>query len=389
MPAFKNFGITFLISVLIFSIVAYFMVGFLTSTVSGILDKENDLLDSFFTEPVTDTTDPDKKDPDDIPEVKGESFTVLFALTDKRTDVYDYFPEKEKDIEKIETDAKKSFGLLTKDYHTVKVKSIVLVRICKETGEYSILPVPSISKVYTQMGAGYTLLEDVMYFYDKEYFVQKVSAMTGIIPDYTFITNISEMDDVVKAVGSFTCYVSEDIYTDGKTYFPEPPKETTSVETTVPETKAPEKDKNKADVTTKEEEKKPEIKKTVSAGKVTVGASNVEAILLYENYTEGVAECSELHAEFVKGMLSKLSKMDDSALAKLLAELVKKEKIQTDMTEAQLKNKGEIIRAFDKFTVKIYEYPGAMAGQLFAPDIMGAARQYLGLRIPADPEAAS
>ena len=57
MPAFKNFGITFLISVLIFSIVAYFMVGFLTSTVSGILDKENDLLDSFFTEPVTDTTD--------------------------------------------------------------------------------------------------------------------------------------------------------------------------------------------------------------------------------------------------------------------------------------------------------------------------------------------
>ncbi|MBQ7827393.1 MAG: hypothetical protein IJ386_03925, partial [Clostridia bacterium] len=231
MPAFKNFGITFLISVLIFSIVAYFMVGFLTSTVSGILDRENDRLDSFFTEAPTDTTDVLQNTDEDAPEVKGDSFTVLFGITDKREEVYDYFPETDKEIEKIETDQKKSVGLLGKDYHTVKVKNIVLVRVCKETREYSIIPVPSISRVYTQMGAGYTLLEDVMYLYDKEYFVQKVSAMTGIIPDYTFIVNVTEMDDIVKAIGGFSCYVSEDIYTDGKNYFPEPPKETTSTET--------------------------------------------------------------------------------------------------------------------------------------------------------------
>lgn len=385
MPAFKNFGITFLISLLIFSIVAYFMVGFLTSTVKGILDEENERLDSLFTEPADVTTGPDEKKPDEIPQVKGESFTALFVLTDKREDTFTYLPEGDKAIEKIETDAKKSFGLLAKEYRSIKVKSVVLVRVCKETGEYNILPVPTNSKVYTQLGAGYTLLEDVMYFYDKEYFTQKVSAMTGIIPDYTFIANITEMDDIVKAVGSFTCRVNDDIYTDGKDYFPKPVEETSVTgATSVPETKAPDKDT----VTTKEEETV-KIEKAVSAGKVTVGASNVEAILLFEDYTEGVAKYSTLHAEFVKGMLSKLAGMDDSSLAKLLANLVKKEKVQTDMTEAQIKAKGEIIRAYSDFTVKVYDYPGAMAGEQFAPDIMGAAKQFLGLRLPPDPEAAS
>lgn len=386
MPAFKNFGITFLISVLIFSIVAYFMVGFLTSTVSGILDRENDRLDSFFTEAPTDTTDVELKTDDNTPEVKGDSFTVLFGITDKRDEVFDYFPETDKEIEKIETDREKSVGLLSKDYRTVKVKNIVLVRVCKETREYSIIPVPSIARVYTQMGAGYTLLEDVMYLYDKEYFVQKVSAMTGIIPDYTFIANVTEMDDIVKSIGSFSCYVSEDIYTDGESYFPEPPKETTSTETSEV-TAAPEKEPAKTEATTAPEEIK--LEKAVSAGNVTVGAKNVEALLLFEDPVNGVRNVCELQAEFYKGMLTKLSKMDDAALKKLLAEFVKKEKLETDMTEEQLQSKGELVRAFPDFTVKIYEYPGVMSGEIFSPDIMGAARQFLGMRLPPDPAKAS
>ena len=387
MPAFKNFGITFLISVLIFSIVAYFMVGFLTSTVSGILDRENDRLDSFFTEAPTDTTDVLQNTDEDAPEVKGDSFTVLFGITDKREEVYDYFPETDKEIEKIETDQKKSVGLLGKDYHTVKVKNIVLVRVCKETREYSIIPVPSISRVYTQMGAGYTLLEDVMYLYDKEYFVQKVSAMTGIIPDYTFIANVTEMDDIVKAIGGFSCYVSEDIYTDGENYFPEPPKETTSTETAEVTTGA-EKETAKAE-TTVDPKDEIKIERAVSAGNVTVGATNVEALLLFEDPADGVRNVCELQAEFMKGMLAKLSKMDDSALTKLLSELIKKEKLDTDMTDKQLQSKGELIRAYPDFTVKIYEYPGVMSGDIFSPDIMGAARQFLGMRLPADPAKAS
>ena len=215
--------------------------------------------------------------------------------------------------------------------------------------------------------------------------------MTGITADYTFIANITEMDDIVKSIGSFTCRVNEDIYTDGKTYFPEPPEETTVTEvTTTAETTASDKNKDKdKNAVTTEKEEAVKIEKAVSAGKVTVGASNVEAILLFEDYTDGVSKYSEIHSEFVKGMLSKLSGMEDSSLTKLLSDLVKKDKIQTDMTEDQLKSKGEILRAYDEFTVNVYDYPGAMSGQEFAPDIMDAAKQFLGLRIPADPAKVS
>lgn len=389
LPALKNFGITFLISALIFSVVAYFLAGFLTSTVSGILDDENERLDSLFEDLPEDTTVPEEEDPSVIPEVEGDSFTVLFAMTDKRDDVFDYLPEKEEDIKKIETDAEKSVGLLTKDYHTEKIKSIVLVRVSKETGEYSIIPIPSVSKVYTQMGAGYTLLEDLEYFYDKEYFIQKVAAMTGITPDYTFFVNVTEMDDVIKAIGGFACAIPEDIYTDGENYLVKPPEESTTEETSA-ETEAPDKnaEKDKTDGTAAEEEKV-ELKKVVSRGNVTIGASNVEAILLFEDYTDGVAERCELHAEFVKGLLGKLSSMDDAALSSVYTALTKKDKIETDMTKEQLLAKGDLIRAYGDFTVTVHEYPGAMSGELFVPDIMDAAKDFLGLRLPADPTKVS
>ncbi len=384
MPALKNFGITFLISALIFSVVSYFMVGFLTSTVNGILDEENNRLEALFTDSPDVTEDPDEKDPADIPKVNGDSFSVLFALTDKREDVFKYLPEGEDEIKAITTDQEKSFGVLAEDYHTVKVKSIVLVRVSKETGEFSIIPVPAISRIYTQMGAGTTALEDVMYFYDKDYFVQKVSAMTGVVPDYTVIANISEMDDVVKAVGGFTCKVGDDIYSDGTNYFPEPPPETTVIETTVAETEPPEKGEDGKKDETTEEEEVIVIEKVVSRGNVTVGPSNVEALLLYEGYVDdGVDIRYQIHIEFIKGILGNLSGMDNGKLSNVYNNL--KDKIEIDMTEDQLLKKGDILRAYKKFDKDVLDYPGKMEGDYFNPDIDVAVRKFLGLRIEPDP----
>ena len=395
MVALKNFGITFLISILVFGITAYFVSGFFTSTVNGILDKENDRLDQLFTEAVDQTSTEDEGNEDILPEVKGDSFTVLFGVTDHRDGDFDYFPEDEKAISKIETDDKKSVGLLVKDYRTVKVKSIVLMRVCKETREYNFISIPSTSKVYTQMGGGYTLLEDVMYFYDQDYFVQKVAAMTGITPDYTVFVNITDLDDVLTQTGGFTCHVPEDIYTDGKDFFPEPPEETTGEETTAPETKTSEKDKDKGkDKDKKDEEKEPEeekvvLEKVVSAGNITVGASNIEALLLYEGYEGGISTRSEVLVDIVEGFVKKLSDMDDGALSRVYTNLTKKDKITTNMTESQLLSKGDLLRAFGNFKSDAPVYPGAMNGELFVPDIMAAVRQYLGLRIPSDPAKAS
>ena len=363
--------------------VAYFVVGFLTSTVSGILADENDRLDQLLTDITEDTTSESPDEPKAVPEVSGDSFTVLFGVTDRREDVFSYFPENEEEIEAIKTDDDGSVGLLAKDYHTVKVKSVIIMRVCKETGEYTFIPIPSTSKVYTQMGGGYTLLEDVMYFYDKEYFTQKVTAMTGIVPDYTVFVNVTDMASVLNAVGGFTCYVEEDIYTDGKNYFPKP-EETTTAETEQAETG--EDNKNNAE-TSKED--KVVIEKAVSAGNVSVGSSNIEALLLYENYEDGTAGRCSLLSEILKGFIGRLSQMDNAALSQVYGSLIGNSKIDTDMTESELLAKGELLRAYDEFETTVEEYPGAMNGDYFVPDIMDAVKQYLGLRLPRDPAKGS
>lgn len=383
MPALKNFGITFLISAVVFSIVAYFAVGFLSSTVSGILDDENDRLDELFTEAPEDSMEDPGLPSDTVPEVEGDSFTVLFGITDKRDEAFDYFPDNDKAISKISTDDKKSVGLLTKDYRTVKVKSIVLMRVCKESGEYTFISVPSSSKVYTQMGAGNVLLEDVMFFYGQEYFVQKVAAMTGITPDYSVFVNVTELDDVLKQTGGFTCHISEDIYTDGKEYVPEPPEETTAEETTAPETEPSKDDKDKKPAESEEEEIV--LEKAVSAGNVTVGASNIEAIVLYEHYADGVKERSEVLCNVARGFVGRLSLMDDAAMTNVLKNLTKNDKITTDITDATVGAKGDLIRAYSEFTTSVEEYPGSESDGLFTPSIMEAAKKFLGMRLPADP----
>lgn len=363
LPTLKNFGITFLISALIFSIVAYFLVGFLTSTVSGILDEENGRLDSLFTEEPENSSDDSAAVPDTVPEVEGNSFTVLFGVTDRREELFDYYPDESK-LEKLDTGLEESVGTLVCDYQTVKVKSIVLMRVSKETGEYTFISVPSVSKVYAQMGAGYTLLEDLMYFYNKDYFVQKVSAMTGITPDYTVFVNVTDMDDVLKEIGGFSCYIPDDIYTDGKSYFPNPYAKTSD--------------------DTDTGEKDADIKKAVSAGNVTVGASNIEAILLYENYEDGIKERSELLTNLLRGVMGRLSRLDDSGLSKVYKSLTKDDTVDTDIRESELLAKGELIRAYDSFTKTTFEYPGTVSDGEFSPETMKAVKQLLGLRIPAD-----
>ena len=234
-----------------------------------------------------------------------------------------------------------------------------------------------------------------MFYYDQEFFVEKVAAMTGITPDYTCFVNVTDMDDVMKAVGGFTCHIDEDIYTDGKIYFTMSPEESAAAETTVPETTAPKTDdkkdkENKNDKKDKNDKKEPEeekvvIKRVVKHGNVTVGATNIEALLLCEDYNGNLTERTELNAEILQGIIGKLASMNNGNLSGVYQALTKNNKVNTDMTEAQFIEKGNLIRAYSDFEIATMAYPGDVRGSFFMPDVLDGTKQYYGLRIPADP----
>ncbi|MBP3377109.1 MAG: hypothetical protein J6L96_00015 [Clostridia bacterium] len=399
MSALKNFGITFLISSIVFGIVAYFVTGLFTSTVDGILDDPNELLGQLLTEAVEVTTEEIKEPDDDLLEIEGDSYTVLITVTDRNDNLYEYYPKTEEELKAIPTDDKKSQGLLSKEYKNVKTKAIILMQVSKETGEYRFIPIPSVMEIHFPMirkHGDYVPVEDIMYMYDEEFYVNKIEAITGISPDYTVLVNITEFDDIFKETGDITCHIKDDIYTDGKTYFTmtkdefkEYEEEQKAKEEAKKEEdeKKDDKDKNdKNDDKVKDEEPEEEIiiEKVVSAGNVTVGAKNIEAIFMYENYENGFTERSDLLVELLKSFLSKLSSMDDATLARVYGNLYNKGYITTDISNEQFLSKVELLRAYNDYEAVTYHYQ-ANQKKLLDLDIQNAVKQLLGLRLPPDP----
>ena len=139
LSAFKNFGVTFLISLAIFGVIAYFATGFVTGTVTDILQNEHDKLSEIIqnNDPVSDETEDISDNPDVTPEkeILGESFNFLIVTTDYRPDAFaDYLPAQE-DIKLGRLNQTKPtdyFGYLSSEYRVTNVTSIVAVRIDKE-----------------------------------------------------------------------------------------------------------------------------------------------------------------------------------------------------------------------------------------------------------------
>ena len=125
--------------------------------------------------------------------------------------------------------------------------------------------------------------------------------------------------------------------------------------------------------------------KAVSSGNVSVTKSNIEAIMLYENYKDGADSRAELVANIFRGFLEKFSHLSDGDLSFLYSKFVPA-KIETDMTDAALVSKGEILRAYSQFTTTVEKYPGKMSEDgRFIPDSPNAIRSYMSLRLPPDP----
>ena len=136
LSAFKNFGVTFLIAAVVFGVIAYFATGFVTNTVTDILDNEKSKLNEIMQDPDAEevpqeTTDPDINPLDEqLPE--GKSFNFLVLTTNDRCDLYDdYEPTLEvmysKDASIV--DPKITVGCLTDGYRKKSVSSMSI--FCK------------------------------------------------------------------------------------------------------------------------------------------------------------------------------------------------------------------------------------------------------------------
>ncbi len=218
LSALKNFGVTFLVSALIFGIIAYFATSFVTGTVESIFRSEKEELDNI----IKDSENSDGEEPD-IPgttpdnTIDGDSFSFLMITTDYRPDLYDNYILSSDDTEWFSTaKPSDSIGVLSGGYRTAHVSSITLVILDKDNRNtvYSYIT-PSL-RVTT--ASGYRTLSEVYYTYGIDKLCEYVTSLTGIVPDYSFILGGSDMAAFTTVAGTVQVNNPSAVYTDGMYY---------------------------------------------------------------------------------------------------------------------------------------------------------------------------
>lgn len=232
LSALKNFGVTFLISAVVFGVIAYFATGFVTNTVNDILENEKSELSDIIQDSETDDNNTETQIKTEEPTTdsltNGKKLNFLVITTDDRSDIYDdYEPSLDIMYNKNanNVDPKTTVGCLTSGYRKKSVSSIVLVHIDSDKKQYVYTYLSPETRVYTN--SGYLSLSDVFYLNGSENLTDYIFALTGLDISYIFTLNAYNMDEFISKLGSTQVYLPKDIYSSGKGYttLPETPIE--------------------------------------------------------------------------------------------------------------------------------------------------------------------
>ena len=339
LSAFKNFFVTFLIAALVFGSVAYFATRFLTDTITGIFDAEENELDQILN-PTTDSgavtsapvteppVKPDTPNPEDV--IQGESFKMLFIVTDYQPDIFnDYLPSDDQ-LAAMQNDPSVTTGVLGTAYRRPRACAVLLLRADKERSEFTFTAFPSAMRVSTSSGE--QSMADLYNLYGRDFIVSEVASLTGLEIDYDLLLNITELSDIVTELGGIPMYFSKELYYNGR------------ISTTVKPS----------------DEDKDFLPLLYGIGKNNVDGPGAVALLMNEDYSTGVAERCVTLVTFFTELLNKLTAMSEADLTAFYDNLCEDALIDTTFTVKELVSHADLIYAYTRedFKKTTLSYPG-------------------------------
>lgn len=338
LSAFKNFFVTFLIAAIVFGSVAYFAARFLTDTITGIFDAEENELDSILN-PTTDSsavtspvTEPPSASDDPAPEdvISGKSFNMLFIVTDYQPDIFsDYLPSDEQ-LAAMQNTEDGTTGVLGVSYRRPRACAILLLRADKERKEFTFTVFPSPMRVYTSSGT--QSMADLYNLYGRDFILSEVSALTGVEIDYYLLLNITELSDIVTELGGVSMYLSKELYYNGQV--------STSVKP------APE-----------DAELLPLL---YGIGKNNIDGPGAVALLMNEDYSAGVSERSATLITFFTELLNKMTAMSEADFTAFYDKICEEALVDTTFTAKDMVSEIDLIYAYTRedFRKTTLSYPG-------------------------------
>ncbi len=341
LSALKNFFITFLIAALVFGSAAYFATRFLTNTITSIFDKESSELEGILSpgeddkpSDPSDTTPASPSTDGNTGEViQGESFNMLFIVTDYQPDLFgDYYPDKETLEQMEESAGENEIGLLGAQYRRPRAVATVLLRADKERKEFTYTVFSAATRVTTSVG-DYSL-GDIYNLYGYDYIIDVVAARTGVPIDYHLTVNVTELYEVVNAMGGFPLYMTKDLYYNGLIATSEKPS--------------------------------PELEDTLpllyGIGKNTIDGSGMIALMMWDDTSSAtaMAERNTLLVSILTSVIDKLTTLSHAEFTAFYDSITEDGLVETNFTTKDLVSRIDLIyaSASEEFTTKSLDYPG-------------------------------
>lgn len=193
--ALRNFGLTFLISLIIFGTIAWFIVGAWKSMSEEILTGEVVV----GTQPSHGTTidDIDSESNDSETEFMGNSFTFLAVAMDK-------MPISEKELQKWRDDPDNE----GKDEPYSSVEALMLIRVDKENEKFIFMSLPTdfiINFKGENMPLGnITKKVNITENSNINVLLNEVTSLTGLTIDYHAVIDMEKFVETVDNIGGFT-----------------------------------------------------------------------------------------------------------------------------------------------------------------------------------------
>jgi len=352
LSAFKNFLITFGISVVVFGLIAYFTVSYAVSAMTETPGEAAQPDDPQDTDISFETTAPPDIG-DDLPETKGQSFNVLLIGTDLQEGRFDdYDPnlwlwelEKYEMLEVSDETLESQSGLFR--YRTAEADSMVVMRVDKEKREFTFTYIPGNMIVLAEGGE----IEIGTLYSSKgvDILRQKVEAVTGLRIDYHVCVSVEELEAVVNEIGivDFNVPCSMEYVDEFQDLVIDLPK-----------------------------------------GNTRLAGSGAAQLLRFNGYTGGSENRGTTTVKYIMALMSRAaSPSNKTSVAQLYEKIY--ELVDTNLTVEFLLENVDLIFSYSDYNCYELTYPGKYTAdedgnQIFEPEIKNAINMFYSYRLPYD-----
>lgn len=308
LSAFRNFALTFLLSALIFGLIAYFIVGFVIDTLSVTISAEPaddtyDLVYADSTDDTEDTAPPVDEDP-----IEGETFNILLIGTDYQPELFDDYDYEEKWT---------GTGFPDRRSRKYSADMLVMLRVDKENRKFIFCALPANTRV--SVDGLYMPLGNVYAEKGVDFLCGKVTGLTGLQMNYYAVIDVGEIAAIIDTLGGVSYFVPEDM---------------------------------------QYEDPAQNLKIDLKRGTTTLDGKKAAQLLRYVGYTSGNAARMNTTVSYMQALMAKFTNVTYLSKApQLYRDIVKH--MKTNFTFADLTANLDLIFAYSKFEAVTVNYPGS------------------------------